>query len=158
MTSQHPATWRRELDRWLAPFLAALGHRARRRWAPRYLLGLLGPGERKAVQPLAAWVAPAGGEQLHHFVAASSWDTAPVEAALAREAQRLVGGRAPCSSSTTPPCPRGGTPRWAWPSSTAARSARRRTARRWSRSPSPGGRCRCPSRCGCSCRLRGRAT
>jgi SRSO17 transposase len=74
------------------PFLAALGHRARRRWAPRYLVGLLGPGERKAIQPLAARVAPADGEQLHHFVAASRWDPAPVEAVLAREAQRLVGG------------------------------------------------------------------
>src|SRR4051794_14393250 len=92
MTIQHPVTWRRELDRWLAPFLAAHGHRARRRWAPRYLLGLLGPGERKAIQPRAARVAPADGEQLHHFVATSTWDTKPVEAALAREAERLVGG------------------------------------------------------------------
>ncbi len=76
------------------PFLAALGHRARRRWAPRYVLGLLGPSERKAIQPLATRVAPADGEQLHHFVAASTWDPAPVEAVLAREAQRLAGGEA----------------------------------------------------------------
>ena len=80
------------MGRWLAPFLDALGHRARRRWAPRYLLGLLGPSERKAIQPLAARVAPADGEQLHHFVAASPWDTSPVETVLAREVQRLVGG------------------------------------------------------------------
>ena len=57
-------------------------------------LGLLGPSERKAIRPLAARVAPADGEQLHHFVAASTWDPAPVEAVLAREAQRLVGGDA----------------------------------------------------------------
>jgi SRSO17 transposase len=92
MTSQCPSTWRRELGRWLAPFLAGMGHRARRRWAPRYGLGLLGPSERKAIQPLATRVAPADGEQLHHFVAASTGDPAPVEAVLAREAQRLVGG------------------------------------------------------------------
>jgi SRSO17 transposase len=86
-------SWTRDLQRWLAPFLAVLGHPARRRWAPVYLLGLLGPGERKSVRPLAARVAPADGEQLHHFVAASRWDTGPLEAVLAREAQRLVGGR-----------------------------------------------------------------
>ena len=80
------------MGRWLAPFLAALGHRARRRWAPRYVLGLLGPSERKAIQPLATRVAPADGEHLHHFVATSTWAPAPVEALLAREAQRLVGG------------------------------------------------------------------
>src|SRR5687767_12706701 len=84
--------WRREFTRWLAPFLAVLGHTARRRWAPVYLLGLLGPGERKCIQPLAARVAPADGEQLHHFVATSHWDTAPLEGVLAREGQRLVGG------------------------------------------------------------------
>lgn len=94
MTTRRPSGWRRELERWLAPFLDALGHRARRRWAPLYLLGLLGPSERKAIRPLAARLAPADHEQLHHFVAASSWDPAPVEAALAREAQRLVGGAA----------------------------------------------------------------
>ena len=34
-----------------------------------------------------ARLAPADHEQLHHVVAASFWDPAPVEAALAREAQ-----------------------------------------------------------------------
>ena len=32
-----------DLDRWLEPFLAALGHKKRRGWAPMYLRGLLGP-------------------------------------------------------------------------------------------------------------------
>lgn len=86
------ADWEREFDRWLRPLLAALGHKARRRWAPVYLQGLLGPGERKSVQPLAARVAPGEHEQLHHFVCTSPWDPAPVEAALVREATRLVGG------------------------------------------------------------------
>ena len=31
------ADWRAELDGWLAPFLAVLGHRKRRSWAPAYL-------------------------------------------------------------------------------------------------------------------------
>ena len=43
-----------DLDRWLAPFLDALGHKKRRTWAPLYVRGLLGPGERKSLQPMAA--------------------------------------------------------------------------------------------------------
>jgi len=93
MTRRSSTRWAQELGGWLAPFLVALGHRARRRWAPVYLWGLLAPGERKSVRPLAARVAPAAGEQLHHFVCASGWDTAPLERVLAVEAQRLVGGR-----------------------------------------------------------------
>lgn len=84
--------WEQEFTRWLTPFLEALGHKARRRWAPVYLHGLLGPGARKSVQPMAARVAPEDHEQLHHFIATSAWDPAPLEAALVREAQRLVGG------------------------------------------------------------------
>ena len=72
--------------------MAVLGHAARRRWAPVYLRGLLAPGERKSVQPLAARVAPGQHEQLHHFVATSCWATAPLERVLAEQAQRLVGG------------------------------------------------------------------
>src|SRR5262245_16008686 len=93
MTRSNPAGWRRGFARWLTPFLAALGHRARRRWAPVYLRGLLAGGERKSVRPLAARVAPADGEQLHHFVCASRWDPAPLERVLTEAAQRLVGGR-----------------------------------------------------------------
>jgi SRSO17 transposase len=87
------ADWEQEFARWLTPFLAALGHKARRHWAPVYLRGLLGPGERKSVQPMAARVAPGDHEQLHHFIATSAWAPAPLEAALAREADQLVGGR-----------------------------------------------------------------
>jgi hypothetical protein len=38
-----------DLDRWLVPFLAALGRKTRCTWAPLYLRGLLGPGERKSL-------------------------------------------------------------------------------------------------------------
>src|SRR5918997_4763661 len=84
--------WEGELGRWLAPFLAALNREAQRRWAPVYLKGLLLPGERKSVEPLAARVAPGSAEQLHHLIGGSPWATAPLEAALAGEADRLVGG------------------------------------------------------------------
>ncbi len=84
--------WEQEMARWMTPFLEALGHKGRRRWAPVYMEGLLGPGDRKSVQPMAARVAPEDHEQLHHFIATSAWDPAPLETALAHEAERLVGG------------------------------------------------------------------
>lgn len=86
------AEWEQAFARWLMPFLAALGHKARRRWAPLYVRGLLGPGKRKSVQPLAAQVGPDDYAQLHHFVCTSGWDPAPLERVLAEQAQGLVGG------------------------------------------------------------------
>src|SRR5215475_3360453 len=86
------ADWESEFDQWLAPYLEALGDRRRRPWAPVYLRGLLGPGDRKSIQPLAERVAPGDYQQLHHFVACSHWDPAPLERRLATDAQRLVGG------------------------------------------------------------------
>jgi SRSO17 transposase len=71
--------WAGELERWLAPFLAALSRPEQRRWAPLYLKGLLLPGERRSVEPLAARVAPGEVRQLHHFVSASPWAAGPLE-------------------------------------------------------------------------------
>jgi SRSO17 transposase len=87
-----PGGWEGELERWLAPFLAALSREAQRRWAVVYLKGLILPGERKSVEPLAARVAPGSAEQLHRLIGGSPWATGPLEAVLAREADRLVGG------------------------------------------------------------------
>jgi SRSO17 transposase len=84
--------WGDELQRWLEPFLARLGRKEQRRWAPFYLKGLLLPGERKSVEPMAARVAPGDLQQLHHFVSTSPWATAPLEDELAKAADRLVGG------------------------------------------------------------------
>ena len=84
--------WEEELGRWLGPFLGRLRRQAQRRWAPVYLKGLVLPGERKSVEPMAARVAPADTQQLHHFVSASPWATAPLEDELVRAADRLVGG------------------------------------------------------------------
>src|SRR5690349_24547026 len=84
--------WEGELERWLEPFLARLGRKEQRRWAPFYVRGLILPGERKSVEPMAARVAPGDLQQLHHFVSASPWATAPLEAELVRHADRLVGG------------------------------------------------------------------
>ena len=84
--------WQSEFETWLAPFLMRLRRKEQRRWAPVYLQGLLGPGERKSVEPMAARVAPGDVQQLHHFIAASPWAVAPLEEELVRQAERLVGG------------------------------------------------------------------
>jgi len=81
-----------DLDRWLEPFLAALGHRKRRFWAPLYLRGLLGPSERKSLQPMATSLGLSGHDQLQHFIASPAWDDAPLWRVLAEQADRLVGG------------------------------------------------------------------
>src|SRR3954468_14359377 len=77
---------------WLAPFRAVLGHRKRRVWAPAYLRGLLGPGERKSLQPMAAGLGLKGHDQLQHFVASPAWDDAPLRRLLVEQADALVGG------------------------------------------------------------------
>ncbi len=80
------------LNGWLAPFLEKLGHKKRRTWAPPYLRGLLGPGERKSLQPMAARLGLSGHDQLRHFIASPAWDDAPLWHVLAREADHLVVG------------------------------------------------------------------
>jgi len=84
--------WEDELRSWLKPFLDHLGHKARRRMCPLYVAGLIGPGDRKSVQPMAERLAPGDYDQLHHFVAAGVWDAAPLEAELLVQTDRLVGG------------------------------------------------------------------
>ena len=81
-----------DLDAWLAPFLEVMGRKTRRTWAPLYLRGLLGPGERKSLQPMAARLGLSGHDQLQHFIASPAWDDGPLWTVLAREADRLVGG------------------------------------------------------------------
>jgi len=84
--------WAPELERWLEPFLTRLAHKTRRRMCPLYIAGLIGPGERKSIQPMAQRLVPGEYDQLHHFVGAGVWDAAPLEAELLVQAERLVGG------------------------------------------------------------------
>ncbi|MDQ2803122.1 MAG: IS701 family transposase, partial [Pseudomonadota bacterium] len=69
-----------------------MGRKTRREWAPFYLRGLLGPGERKSLQPMAARLGLPGHDQLQHFVASTAWDDGPLWTVLAQQADRLVGG------------------------------------------------------------------
>ena len=58
---------------------------------PAYIAGLIGPGDRKSVQPMASRDSGVTYDQLHHFIGSGVWDTAPLEAALLAEADQMVG-------------------------------------------------------------------
>ncbi|HEX9966541.1 MAG TPA: IS701 family transposase [Solirubrobacterales bacterium] len=92
MEERGMSAWSDDLSEWLKPFLARLGHKARRRMCPLYVAGLIGPGERKSVGPMAERLASGDYDQLHHFVSSAVWDAAPLEEELAVQANRLVGG------------------------------------------------------------------
>src|SRR3954464_6016385 len=87
------AKWEDELERWLKPFLDRLGHKTRQRMCPLYVAGLIGPGDRKSVQPMAERLATGNYDQLHHFIADGVWDATPLESELLNQADRLVGGK-----------------------------------------------------------------
>lgn len=63
-----------------------LGHADRRAPLRAYATGLLLPGERKSLEPMAARVEPfrvgAAHQSLHHFVAKAAWDDAALLAAV----------------------------------------------------------------------------
>src|SRR5271156_1393903 len=83
--------WKSDLEEWLVPFLGALGHKARSRMCPAYVAGLIGSGDRKSIQPMAARDGQSGYDQLHHFIAGGVWDAAPLEKVLLAEADKMVG-------------------------------------------------------------------
>src|SRR6187399_929972 len=85
--------WTKDLERWLRPFLGRVGHKTRRQMCPAYVSGLIGPGDRKSVQPMAERLALGSYDRLHHFISSGAWDAAPVEAELLVQADKLVGGR-----------------------------------------------------------------
>jgi SRSO17 transposase len=53
---------------------------------------LMGPGERKSLQPMAARLGLSGHDQLHHFITSPAWDDGPLWRVLAERADRLLGG------------------------------------------------------------------
>lgn len=84
--------WQNDLELWLEPYLTGLGNKTRRRVCPAYIAGLIGPGDRKSIQPMAARVDAVSYDRLHHFIGAGVWDSAPLEATLWQQADDLVGG------------------------------------------------------------------
>jgi SRSO17 transposase len=69
-------------ERYVEALGAALGHADRIAPARRYCAGLLLPGERKSIEPMAARVEPgrvqATHQSLHHLIAKADWSDAAV--------------------------------------------------------------------------------
>jgi SRSO17 transposase len=74
------AGWEKRFGTYAQRLGDVLGHADRREPLRAYATGLLLPGERKSVEPMAARVAPfrvgAAHQSLHHFVAKAGWDDA----------------------------------------------------------------------------------
>ncbi len=73
---------------------SALGHADRAAPFQSYCSGLLLPGERKSVEPMAARIhparVPAAHQSLHHFVAKADWSDAAVLAAVRARVLPLI--------------------------------------------------------------------
>ena len=84
--------WQGRFDRFVTPFLEAWRFKKRKQWAPLYLRGLLLPGERKSIEPIAERVAPGHEQELRHFVSESEWDDEAIEEVLWDCVDEMVGG------------------------------------------------------------------
>jgi SRSO17 transposase len=86
MNEPLPETGERRLQAYLARLAEVVGHADRRERVVGYCTGLLLPGERKSVEPMAARLDPARvsslHQALHHFVATAPWSDAAVLAAV----------------------------------------------------------------------------
>jgi SRSO17 transposase len=84
------ADWEERFGDYVERLGEVLGHADRRTPLRAYTTGLLLPGERKSVEPMAARVEPlrvgAAHQSLHHFVAKAPWDDAALLAAVRADA------------------------------------------------------------------------
>jgi SRSO17 transposase len=89
-------------ERYADVMVQALGHADRATPARWYLRGLMLPGPRKSVEPMAARVHPedvcSAHQSMHHLVADSEWSDTALLAAVAREVVPALseGGQASC--------------------------------------------------------------
>src|SRR5215211_7159750 len=88
--AKRPRSGEQRFAAYLDAIVAVLGHASRAAAARAYCTGLLLPGERKSIEPMAARVAPArvqaAHQSLHHLVAKAEWD----DAALLRAVREQV--------------------------------------------------------------------
>jgi SRSO17 transposase len=77
----------------------ALGHADRKAPLKAYCMGLILPGERKSVEPMAARVDPgrvgAAHQSLHHFVAKAAWSDEAMLTAVRTEVLSIIERRGP---------------------------------------------------------------
>ena len=89
-------------ERYAEKMIETLGHADRATPARWYLRGLMLPGQRKSVEPMAARVHPqdveSAHQSMHHLVADSEWSDAALLWAVAREVVPVLSqeGQAPC--------------------------------------------------------------
>jgi len=89
-------------ERYAETMIQSLGHADRATPARWYLRGLMLPGSRKSVEPMAARVHPqdvrAAHQSMHHLVADSEWNDSAMLAAVAREVAPVLSasGQTPC--------------------------------------------------------------
>ena len=78
---------------------SALGHADRKGPLKSYCMGLILPGERKSVEPMAARIDPgrvgAAHQSLHHFVAKADWSDEATLAAVRAEVLPAIGRQGP---------------------------------------------------------------
>jgi SRSO17 transposase len=93
------AGWEERFGDYVERLGGVLGHADRRAPLRAYTTGLLLPGERKSVEPMAARVDPArvgaAHQSLHHFVAKAAWDDDALLAAVRAYALPAMLGRGP---------------------------------------------------------------
>ena len=86
--AREPRRGEARFEAYLDEIAAVLGHASRAAAARAYCTGLLLPGARKSVEPMAARIEPgrvqARHQSLHHVVAKAEWDDAAVLAAVRR--------------------------------------------------------------------------
>src|ERR1700761_7901544 len=84
--ARQPLTGEARLAAYLDAIAGVLGHAGRAASAQAYCTGLLLPGERNSIEPMAARLDPthvqAQHQSLHHVVAQAAWDDAAVLAAV----------------------------------------------------------------------------
>jgi SRSO17 transposase len=84
--TRQPLTSEARLAAYLDAITGELGHASRAASAQAYCTGLLLPGERKSIEPMAARLDPghvqAKHQSLHHVVAQAEWDDAAMLAAV----------------------------------------------------------------------------
>src|ERR671932_216688 len=93
------ADWEERFDDYVGRLGDVLGHADRRAPLRAHTTGLLLPGERESVEPMAAKVDPfrvgAAHQSLHHFVAKAPWDDAALLRAVRDYALPAMLERAP---------------------------------------------------------------
>src|SRR3954452_20179173 len=93
------ADWEERFDDYVERLGETIGHADRRGPLRAYATGLLLPGERKSIEPMAARVDPArvgaAHQSLHHFVAKAAWDDAGLLRAVRDYALPAIEGHGP---------------------------------------------------------------